>query len=60
MTVRGHPSVVGASIGMAVAGPGEDAGAVLAHADAAMYVSKNNGKNRATLHVPPQVHVSVR
>ena len=60
MTVRGRSSVVGTSIGMAVAGPREDASAVLAHADAAMYVSKHAGKNRATMYEPPQVHVSVR
>lgn len=59
VTLRGHASIVGSSIGIAVAGPGEDADAVLAHADAAMYVSKNNGKNRATMYEPPQVHVVV-
>jgi diguanylate cyclase (GGDEF)-like protein len=59
VTLRGQPASVGSSIGIAVAGPGEDAAAVLDHADAAMYVSKNNGKNQATMYEPPQVHLAV-
>jgi diguanylate cyclase (GGDEF)-like protein len=60
VSLRGRPSTVGSSIGIAMAMPGEDANAVLAHADAAMYVSKNNGKNRATMYEPPQVPARLR
>jgi GGDEF domain-containing protein len=50
---------VGSSIGIALARPGEGADAVLDHADAAMYISKNTGTNLATLFEPPQAHVAV-
>jgi diguanylate cyclase (GGDEF)-like protein len=59
VALRGQASVVGSSIGIAVARPGEGADAVLDHADAAMYISKNTGTNLATLFEPPPAHVAV-
>jgi diguanylate cyclase (GGDEF)-like protein len=59
VALRGQPSVVGSSIGIAVAEPGEGADTVLDHADAAMYISKNAGTNLATLFEPPQARVAV-
>jgi diguanylate cyclase (GGDEF)-like protein len=49
-TVRGHDVVVGASIGIAVAGPDDDADALIRHADRAMYDAKSRGKNRSCLY----------
>lgn len=39
--------LLGVSIGMVLAAPGDDVEVVLAHADAAMYEAKRAGKNRA-------------
>ncbi|ABS01927.1 diguanylate cyclase [Kineococcus radiotolerans SRS30216 = ATCC BAA-149] len=44
--VAGGPVRVGASVGVAHRGPGEDAEQVLQHADVAMYAAKAAGRNR--------------
>jgi diguanylate cyclase (GGDEF)-like protein len=49
-SVRGHDVVVGASIGIAVAGPADDADALIRHADRAMYDAKSQGRNRSCLY----------
>ncbi len=51
--VNGHPIDVSASIGIAMfplSNEDEDGGHVIARADMAMYVSKNNGRGRHTLY----------
>ena len=47
--VEGHRLVVGLSIGVALAGAGDEAQDVLRHADVALYQSKGTGKNRFTV-----------
>ena len=44
--VAGHEIVVGASVGVAVSEPGDDAAALLRNADMAMYSAKTLGKNQ--------------
>jgi diguanylate cyclase (GGDEF)-like protein len=51
-SVRGNDVMVGASIGVALAGPGDDADALIRHADLAMYDAKSLGKNRCSLYRP--------
>jgi diguanylate cyclase (GGDEF)-like protein len=51
-SVRGEVVTVGASIGIALAGPNDDADALIRHADLAMYDAKSNGKNRASFYRP--------
>jgi diguanylate cyclase (GGDEF)-like protein len=51
-SVRGNDVAVGASIGIALAGPGDDADALIRHADLAMYDAKNLGRNRSSLYRP--------
>jgi diguanylate cyclase (GGDEF)-like protein len=46
LQVAGHEVVVGASIGVAAWSPGDDAAALLRHADMAMYRAKTLGKNQ--------------
>jgi diguanylate cyclase (GGDEF)-like protein len=45
VAVRGHAVTVGASIGVAVAVPGDTTDELLAHADTAMYAAKATGKS---------------
>jgi diguanylate cyclase (GGDEF)-like protein len=54
-SVRANDVVVGASIGIALAGPTDDADALIRHADLAMYDAKSLGKNRSSLYRPPSV-----
>ena len=49
--VADHRSIVSASIGAAMAEPGETLGQLLRRADSAMYCSKRNGKNRLTMEI---------
>jgi diguanylate cyclase (GGDEF)-like protein len=58
-SLHGNDVVVGASIGIALAGPDDDADALIRHADRAMYDAKSVGKNRSSLYRPPSV-VSLR
>jgi diguanylate cyclase (GGDEF)-like protein len=44
----GGPIAVGVSVGVVLARPGEQAGALLARADEAMYRAKQTGRNRVT------------
>lgn len=53
LPVRGHEASVGASIGIALAGPADDADALIRHADRAMYDAKSNGKNQCRLYRSP-------
>ncbi|WP_432487320.1 diguanylate cyclase domain-containing protein [Kineococcus sp. SYSU DK018] len=50
--VPGGPVRVGASVGVAHRGPGEDAEQVVQHADVAMYAAKAAGKNRVRVFTP--------
>jgi diguanylate cyclase (GGDEF)-like protein len=52
IVVAGHEVVVGSSIGVAVAGPDDDAPALLRNADMAMYRAKALGKDRFFLYQP--------
>ena len=45
---------IGASIGIAVAGPGDDADSLIAHADAAMYVAKRRGGGEVVSYERPR------
>jgi diguanylate cyclase (GGDEF)-like protein len=54
-SVRGNDVVVGASIGIALAGRTDDADALIRHADLAMYDAKSLGKNRSSFYRPPSV-----
>ncbi|WP_336921379.1 putative bifunctional diguanylate cyclase/phosphodiesterase [Aquipuribacter sp. SD81] len=55
VTVDGRRLVLGASVGLAVAGPDTGATEVLRDADAAMYEAKRAGKDRCTV-FDPEVH----
>lgn len=55
LVVRGHDVAVGASIGIAVAGPTDDADALIRNADMAMYEAKSEGRNRSHLFAPAGV-----
>ncbi|MBI2706108.1 MAG: EAL domain-containing protein [Actinobacteria bacterium] len=58
-TLDGRAVVVGASIGIALSSPStEQAGELLRNADAAMYISKSQGKGRYTL-FESSMHVAV-
>jgi len=50
IVISGHEVVVGTSIGVAVAAPGDDAAALLRNADMAMYRAKALGKDRFFLY----------
>jgi diguanylate cyclase (GGDEF)-like protein/PAS domain S-box-containing protein len=51
-TINGSEVVVGASIGVALGGPGDHAELVLRDADTAMYAAKGTGGGRARLFTP--------
>lgn len=53
--VQGRRVVVGASIGIALPVPDQDAGELMRCADRALYAAKAAGKGRWTVHVPPPV-----
>ena len=48
----GHTTILGASIGIAVAGPGETSETLLRNADLAMYQAKREGRSRHVLYEP--------
>jgi diguanylate cyclase (GGDEF)-like protein/PAS domain S-box-containing protein len=48
----GHTTVLGASIGIAVAGPGETSETLLRNADLAMYEAKLHGRSRHVIYEP--------
>ena len=48
----GHSTILGASIGIAVAGPGETSETLLRNADLAMYEAKLEGRSRHVLYEP--------
>jgi diguanylate cyclase (GGDEF)-like protein len=50
--VNGYHLLVQASIGIAVARPGDDPGTLLRNADIAMYTAKERGKGRSAHYVP--------
>ncbi|WP_238016981.1 diguanylate cyclase [Dactylosporangium sp. AC04546] len=50
--VHGHVLTAGASVGVAVREAGEDAHALLRHADIAMYAAKQRGKGRSARYTP--------
>ncbi|MET7395953.1 diguanylate cyclase [Dactylosporangium sp. NPDC005572] len=50
--VHGHVLTAGASVGVAVREPDEDAHALLRHADIAMYAAKQRGKGRSARYTP--------
>ena len=50
--LRGYPVVVTASVGVVLAGPGEDPETLLRYADAAMYRAKRDGRARHALADP--------
>ncbi len=58
--VMGHEVVVGASIGVAVAGPDDDAAGLLRNADMAMYRAKALGKDRFFVYQPSLREENVR
>ncbi len=50
VTISGHPVAIGASVGVALSGPGErDAADLVHHADVAAYRAKSDGRGRAVL-----------
>ena len=51
-SVRGNDVAIGASIGIAIAEPADDADALIRHADLAMYDAKSQGKNRSSIYRP--------
>jgi EAL domain-containing protein (putative c-di-GMP-specific phosphodiesterase class I) len=51
-TLAGREMVIGASIGIALDGPGIDAGQLLRNADIAMYTAKRRGRGRYELFLP--------
>ena len=60
ITVMGHDVVVGASIGVAMAHPRDDAPALLRNADMAMYRAKALGKDRSYFYQPSLREDNVR
>jgi predicted signal transduction protein with EAL and GGDEF domain len=58
--IHGHEVVVGASIGVAVADPDDDAAGLLRNADMAMYRAKALGKDRYFLYQPSLREENVR
>lgn len=50
LDVEGRTVTATASIGVAVASPGDDPGIVLSHADGAMYLAKQRGRSRYELY----------
>ena len=58
--VMGHEVVVGASIGVSVAGPDDDAAGLLRNADMAMYRAKALGKDRFFVYQPSLREENVR
>jgi diguanylate cyclase (GGDEF)-like protein len=58
--VMGHEVVVGGSIGVAVAGPDDDAASLLRNADMAMYRAKALGKDRFFVYQPSLREENVR
>jgi diguanylate cyclase (GGDEF)-like protein len=61
-SVRGNEVAVGASIGIAIAEPADDADGLIRHADLAMYDAKSQGKNRSCVYrsIPPRGETSVK
>ena len=58
--ISGHDVVVGTSIGVALAAPGDDAAALLRNADMAMYRAKALGKNRYFVYQPSLREENIR
>jgi diguanylate cyclase (GGDEF)-like protein len=60
ITIMGHEVVVGASLGVAVADPDDDAAGLLRNADMAMYRAKALGKDRFFVYQPSLREENVR
>jgi diguanylate cyclase (GGDEF)-like protein len=60
IVIAGHDVVVGTSIGVAIASPGDDAAALLRNADMAMYRAKAMGKNRDFVYQPSLREENIR
>ena len=60
ITIQGHEVVVGASIGVAIADPQDDAAGLLRNADMAMYRAKALGKDRSFVYQPSLREDNVR
>jgi diguanylate cyclase (GGDEF)-like protein len=60
VTIMGHEVVVGASIGVALADPQDDAAGLLRNADMAMYRAKALGKDRSFVYQPSLREDNVR
>ena len=60
ITILGHEVVVGASIGVAIAAPQDDAAGLLRNADMAMYRAKALGKDRSFVYQPSLREDNVR
>ena len=60
IVIAGHDVVVGTSIGVAIAAPGDDAAALLRNADMAMYRAKAMGKNRDFVYQPSLREENIR
>ena len=60
ITILGHEVVVGASIGVAIADPQDDAAGLLRNADMAMYRAKALGKDRSFVYQPSLREDNVR
>jgi diguanylate cyclase (GGDEF)-like protein len=58
--IAGHDVVIGTSIGVALAAPGDDAAALLRNADMAMYRAKALGKNRYFVYQPSLLEENIR
>ncbi len=58
--VDGKEIIIGASMGLAIAGPGAGADALLQQADFAMYASKDQGRGRVTVYGPELAAASSR
>jgi diguanylate cyclase (GGDEF)-like protein len=61
-SVRGNDVAVGASIGIALAEPADDADDLIRHADLAMYDAKSQGRNRSCVYrsTPPRGETSAK
>lgn len=56
-TLAGREVVIGASVGIALDGPGMDSGQLLRNADIAMYTAKRRGKGRYEI-FQPEMHLA--